>query len=322
MNTILVTGAAGFIGSHVVHRLLRDKFRVIAIDNFNDAYYPKFKHENIKDILKHKNFQLIQGDITDARLIENILKKNNIQTIAHLAGKAGIRPSLENPTLYYDSNIKGTYTLLDAMKRNGMKHIIFASSSSVYGTSKPPFSEDQILETPHSPYALSKLSAEMALYTYHKLYSIDVTILRFFSVFGPSGRPDMAPYLFTKSIVEGAPIQIFGQGNSARDWTYIDDIVDGIMNSLDKPFTYEIINLGGNNPTSLNLFIRSIEKTLRKKAIKKYVPKNSIEMEKTWANNTKAKKLLAWKPKTSFEEGLTKFIDWYLKHRYASSHRQ
>lgn len=318
MKTIFVTGGAGFIGSHVVHRLLLDKFRVLAIDNFNDAYSPSFKHENIKDILKHKNFKLIRGDITDTKLIDKVLRENTIQTVIHLAGRAGVRPSLENPTLYYKVNIEGTYILLEAMKRNNIKYIIFASSSSVYGNSKPPFTEDQILQTPHSPYALSKLSAEMALYIYHQLYNINVAILRFFSVFGPSGRPDMAPYLFTKSIMEGTPIQIFGKGDSARDWTYIDDIADGIMCSLAKPFPYEIINLGGNNPIPLNLFISTIEKTLGKKAIKKYVPKNSIEMKKTWASTNKAKKLLGWKPKISFEQGVVKFIDWYL----ADSHRQ
>ena len=315
MNTILVTGGAGFIGSHLIRRLLIEKFHVLAVDNFNNAYDPTFKDENIKGSLNNPNFKFIKGDITDRIFLQQVFNKNKINTIVHLAGRAGVRPSLTSPTLYYDTNIKGTYNILELMRIHHIEQIIFASSSSVYGELKPPFRESSLLKSPLSPYAVSKLSAEMGLYTYHKLYNIKPIILRFFSVFGPSGRPDMAPYLFTKSILEGKAITIFGKGNSARDWTYIDDIVEGIVSAIKRKFSFEIINLGGNKPIRLSKLIETIESILDKKAEKKYLPMLLTEVDKTWADIHKAQTLLLWKPKVSFDEGMKRFIDWYLEYR-------
>ncbi|MEX0690106.1 MAG: NAD-dependent epimerase/dehydratase family protein, partial [Candidatus Paceibacterota bacterium] len=267
MKTILITGGAGFIGSNVVEDLLNQKesYKLIVIDNLNDYYSPEHKKENIKPFLNKITFY--EGDITDKDFLIEIFNKENIDKVIHLAARAGVRPSIENPDLYVKTNILGTINLLELSKENNIENFIFASSSSVYGERKEvPFKESDNIGKVESPYAQTKKSAEELIYLYNKLYSLNSVCLRFFTVYGERGRPDMAPYLFTKAIINGETINKFGDGSSKRDYTYIKDITKGIIKCLDKNFGYEIINLGYGSPITLNDFIETLEKTIDKKA--------------------------------------------------------
>lgn len=309
---ILITGGAGFIGSTLADKLLEENNKIVVIDNFNDYYSPKLKEKNIKHNLDNKNYKLYRGDICDKNLLSKIFEENQIDVVVHIAASAGVRPSIENPLSYVKNNIEGTVNIVEVMKENGIKKIVFASSSSIYGNCKEEiFSEDLKVSEPISPYAASKSACEQFLYTYSKLFDIQVVALRFFTVFGPRQRPDLAIRKFIDLIKEDRPIPVYGDGTTIRDYTYVDDIVDGIIGAINYNDTpYEIINLGGGAPVSLNEMISTIEKVLNKKAKIEHLPMQLGDVNKTAADITKAKKLLNYNPKTSFKEGIIKFIEW------------
>ena len=307
---ILVTGNAGFIGSNLTERLLKLGDEVVGIDNFNDYYSPKRKEKNIEEFKNNSNFTQERADILDKEKLKLIFPQTKPEIIIHLAARAGVRPSLLNPELYWQVNVQGTKNLLDLAKKHKIKQFILASSSSVYGDqTKVPFSEADKLAKPISPYAETKLEAEALC----RQDNFPVTVLRFFTVYGPKGRPDMAPYLFTKNILKNQPIIRYGDGSTSRDYTYIDDVVKGIIAAVHKPLAYEIINLGNNQPVKLNDFIKTIEKITQKKAKIIEKPRHPADVPSTFADISKAKKLLNWQPKTNLETGLRRFIKWYLK---------
>jgi len=316
INTILVTGNAGFIGSHLNKALLDKSYRVIGVDNFNDYYNPKFKEENVKELANNENFKQYRVDIVNIEKLEKVFQDSEIDLIVHLAARAGVRPSLENPQLYERVNVQGTKNLLQMTEKFKINRFIFGSSSSVYGIQKKiPFSENDVLQKPVSPYAETKLKGEKLCQKYAEKYGINMTILRFFTVYGPKGRPDMAPYLFTKALMKDKTIIKFGDGSSSRDYTYVDDIVAGIIQAIEKPFKFEIFNLGNNNPVSLNDFIALVEKLTDKKAKIEIKDRHPADVPKTYADISKAKKLLNWQPETDLETGMKKFVEWYINQR-------
>ncbi|MHC4222143.1 MAG: SDR family NAD(P)-dependent oxidoreductase [Planctomycetota bacterium] len=307
---VLITGAAGFIGSHLCERLLGDGFEVAGIDNFDDFYDPAIKRGNIAGCLENEKFSLIEADIRDAAAMETVVK-GGVEIIVHLAAKAGVRPSIEEPVEYADVNINGTMVLLEAAKRHGIGKFIIASSSSVYGNNKKvPFSEADNVDFPISPYAATKKACELICHTYHHLYNIDMTCLRFFTVYGPRQRPDLAIHKFARLIEEGKPIQVYGDGTMMRDFTYIDDIIDGTVAAIDKCGGYNIYNLGESQTINVNDLIVEIEKALGKKAVKEYLPKQPGDVDKTYADVSKAVKELGYKPSTDIPAGLGKFVSW------------
>ncbi|MBU0757588.1 MAG: SDR family NAD(P)-dependent oxidoreductase [Nanoarchaeota archaeon] len=315
MKTILVTGAAGFIGSSTCEKLIKKKYIVVGVDNLNDYYSPKVKLRNVNEIKKDPKFRLYQTDIRDFNGIEKIFAQNKIDKVIHLAARAGVRPSLEQPRLYFDVNVNGTLILLELAKEFKVKNFVFASSSSVYGENKKvPFSEEDLTEDQISPYASSKKSGELICRTYSHLFNMNVSCLRFFTVYGPRGRPDMAPFIFTDLISKGRTIDMYGDGTSKRDYTYIDDITDGIIGALEKDFRFEIFNLGNSDPIPLKNFISIIEKNLGKKAKIKKKPMQQGDVLITYADIAKAKKMLGYNPKTDIEQGMKKFIEWYKKN--------
>lgn len=308
----MVTGCAGFIGSHVVDRLLSTGKKVVGIDNFDSFYNPGIKKRNIEHNMKNENFTLYRADIREKDEMEKIFKDNDIEIIIHLAARAGVRPSIQNPLLYEDVNIKGTINILELCKEYGIENFIFGSSSSVYGTNKNiPFSEPDAVEKAISPYAASKRACEIFCYTYHHLYEIPVTCLRFFTVYGPRQRPEMAVHRFTRLIDKGKEIEMYGDGTSRRDYTYISDIVDGIIATLGKKFGYEIINLGDSRTVELRYLIKLIEENLGKKAKIKQFPNQPGDVPVTYADISKAKRLLSYNPEVSIEEGIKRFVQWY-----------
>lgn len=310
---ILITGGAGFIGSHTVRKFLEEGHEVICIDNFNDYYDPKIKESNIAEFLDNKNFTLEKCDIRDEKIHE-IFKKHTPSHVIHIAARAGVRPSIKDPELYHDVNINGTLNILKACQKTNPENIVYASSSSVYGGSKNiPFTETEWPLKPISPYAATKLGAENLCRYFHEQSNFNITCLRFFTVYGPSGRPDMAPYLFTDWIYQKKPINRFGDGTTQRDYTYIQDIVEGISAAAKTPLGYEIINLGNNKPVQLNDFIATIERLLDQKAQINQMPEQPGDVPITYANIDKAQKLLNYNPQTTIEEGMEKFIKWYLK---------
>ncbi|MEK6794960.1 MAG: GDP-mannose 4,6-dehydratase [Spirochaetota bacterium] len=310
--TILVTGGAGFIGSHTVRALLARGERVVCIDNFNDYYDVRIKEANTASFAGNASFSLHRADICDREFMTALFKQYKFDAVCHLAARAGVRPSIADPFIYQRTNIEGTLTLLDRARQYDVKNFVFASSSSVYGNSqKIPFSETDNVDKPISPYAATKRATEIIAYTYHHLYGLPITALRFFTVYGPSGRPDMAPYLFTDAIANGRTITRFGDGTSKRDYTYVDDIVQGILAAIDTALPYEIMNLGNNSPVALNDFIATIERHLGKKAVIQEKPVQPGDVDITYADISKAQKLLGYRPTTSIDEGLGRFIDWY-----------
>ena len=311
----LITGCAGFIGSNLIDKLLESKDnKLVGIDNLNDFYDKKIKEKNIEDALKNKNFIFIKDDLLNIESLNKIFESYKIDIVIHLAGYGGVRPSIDNPRLYIDNNIIATLNILECMKKYEIKNIIFASSSSVYGNSKESvFTETLKVSEPISPYAMTKMACEELLYTYHKLYNINVLALRFFTVYGRRQRPDLAIHKFTKLIFEEKPIPVFGDGSTKRDYTYIDDIIEGIIsatNYLDNNY-YEIINLGGGEPVSLEEMISVLENTIGKKAIIERKSMQKGDVIKTVSDITKAKKLLNFSPSTKFKDGIKLFIDWY-----------
>lgn len=312
---ILLTGGAGFIGSHTLDALVSEGYSVAVIDDFNDYYSPAFKEENIEPHKNNPRVSIYRGSITDQNFLAKIFSKENFDAVIHLAARAGVRPSIANPKLYQEVNVGGTENLLECCREQGIKKFIFASSSSVYGNqTKVPFSETDSVQ-PISPYAETKKSMELLAQSFHLLYGMQCIGLRFFTVYGERGRPDMAPYLFTEKILRGQEIQKFGDGTTKRDYTYISDILSGILGCLTLSAGYEIINLGNNQPVSLNDFIALLEKITGKKALIKKMPMQPGDVNLTFADITKAKQLLGWQPTTSLEQGLRRFVSWYVANR-------
>ena len=315
-NSICITGGAGFIGSHVTERLLSEGHTITVIDNFNNFYDPAIKRKNIEPFLAHSNFTLCETDIRNATEIESLFANQKFDELIHLAAMAGVRPSIEDPVLYHDINLIGTMNLLEACRKNNIKKLIFASSSSVYGNNKKvPFSEIDPVDNPISPYASTKKSGELMVYTYHHLYNIKSASLRFFTVYGPRQRPEMAIHLFTDRIYNGKEIKMFGDGESMRDYTFVEDIVDGILSCRTAEYNYEVFNLGRSDTIKLSELINKIENKLDKKAKVKRLELQPGDVDKTFADISKAKKILQYNPKVSIDEGLDKFIDWYIKDK-------
>lgn len=309
---ILVTGGAGFIGSHVIKALLDHGEEVISIDDFNDYYDVSLKENRILPFKDHPQFQLYRNDICDFPKLKTLFEEHTIDKICHLAARAGVRASIQAPFLYERVNIMGTMNLLELARDYKVKNFVFASTSSVYGgNTKIPFTETDQVDRPISPYAATKKAGELLCYTYHHLYELSITCLRFFTVYGPCGRPDMALFKFAKAIEENRPIDVYNFGKMKRDFTYIEDIVNGVVSALDKELGYEIINLGNSHAEDLEYFIQCIEKELEEKAIRNYIPIQPGDVPETYADITKAKKLLHFEPKTHIEEGIKKFIEWY-----------
>lgn len=316
MKRILITGCAGFIGSNLTAKLLQENYFVVGMDNLNDYYNPLWKLENMRRFKNNKNFCFIKGDILNADLLNKLFKQHRFDLVVHLAARAGVRPSILNPKLYEEVNIRGTLNVLDLSKEYKIKKFIFASSSSVYGDQyKVPFSENDSVNNPISPYAATKKASELICYTYSHLYNLSTICLRFFTVYGPGGRPDMAPYLFTKAILTGKPIKKFGDGTTSRDYTYINDIVEGISSAIDFKCKYEIFNLGNSHPVILNDFINNLENITGVKAIIENSEIQSGDVITTYADISKARKYLRYNPHTNLYEGLSNFVDWYKKNR-------
>ena len=314
---ILVTGGAGFIGSHLIKKLLEENFTAVCVDNFNNYYNPEIKEENVSRFINNSNFKLYREDIRNFEALDKIFEKERFDKVVHLAAMAGVRNSIRYPALYSEVNIQGTINLLELAGKYKIKNFIFASSSSVYGgNTKIPFSESDQVNHPISPYAATKKAGELICHTYHHLYHLNIICLRFFTVYGPSGRPDMAPYKFTRKILAGEEISMFGDGSSQRNYTYIDDITEGIYSALNKDFGYEIINLGGSQLISLKNFISLIENISGRKAKIKQVGEQSGDMPITSADISKAKRLLDYCPKTDIKKGMNIFIDWFKKKYY------
>ena len=310
---ILVTGGAGFIGSHLVEKLLAAGHQVAILDDFNDFYDPQIKHANIAGVAK--DVTMYHVDLRDGASVRNLFHREKFETVAHLAARAGVRPSIQQPQLYYDTNVSGTLHLLDAASVTGVERFIFASSSSVYGISKTvPFSEDQHLTQTLSPYAATKIAGEFLCSTYSHLYQMRVVALRYFTVYGPRQRPDLAIHQFTRRIYAGQPIEQFGDGTTRRDYTYIDDVIQGTMAALkyDGPL-FDIFNLGESDTIQLKDLIEAIQNALGKKAKVNRMPEQPGDMPLTCADISKARKLLGYNPTTRFSDGLPRFIEWFLR---------
>lgn len=311
---VLVTGAAGFIGAAVTKRLLDRGDTVVGIDNLNDYYDPALKHARLDLFQDSPNFELLRIDLEDEAAIEQAFAEEGIQSVCHLAAQAGVRFSLEEPMRYVQSNIAGTLAIFEACRNHGVKDVVYASSSSVYGNSEEaPFHETQVVNQPVSLYAASKISCEAIAYSYHHLFGLNMTGLRFFTVYGPWGRPDMAAMIFSKRILAGEPINVFNNGQLKRDFTYIDDIVEGVVAAIDRPLPFELINLGGADATMLEDFVGLLEKHLGKKAEKSYLPMQPGDVLMTSADTSKAKEILGWEPQVSLDEGLARFCRWYVE---------
>jgi UDP-glucuronate 4-epimerase len=310
--TIMVTGCAGFIGSHVIDKLLDMGKNVVGIDNF-DPFYDRFmKMKNIEHNLDSQNFIFYRADIREKAQMEKILNNNEIDTLIHLAARAGVRPSIQDPLLYQDVNIRGTVNLLELGREHDIKNFVFGSSSSVYGINeKIPFAEDDPVDKAISPYAATKKACEIFCHTYHHLYGIPITSLRFFTVYGPRQRPEMAIHKFTRLIDQGKIIEMYGDGKSRRDYTYISDIVDGIMAAAEIKPGYEIINLGNSNVVELRYLIQLIEENLGKSAKMKKLPDQPGDVPVTYADISKAQRLLGYEPEVRIEAGIEKFVQWY-----------
>jgi len=308
----LITGGAGFIGSHIVNKLLSSGEEVIIIDNFNSYYNPDIKWKNISNAQKNPDFKLFEGDILDKELLNEIFSSFNIDVLIHMAAQAGVRGSIKNPELYTKVNVLGTLNLLEMCKKYKIKKMIFGSSSSIYGNGSVPCSENNKVDEPISPYAATKKAGELLCYNYHHLYKIPIICLRLFTVYGPRQRPEMAIHKFTRIINNNESIPIYGDGSSSRDYTYITDILDGIKSTINKDFGFEIINLGSSNPIKLLDLVDLIQEKMSKKANLNFLPSQSGDVERTYADISKANKLLGYSPKISIKDGIEKFVKWYL----------
>ena len=314
MKNFLITGGAGFIGSHLVDRLLASNVeRITVVDDFNDFYNPSIKRDNIREHLKDPRYSIHEIDIRDAAALEQVFKGSNFDCVVHLAARAGVRPSLSEPQLYTETNINGTVNLLELARQHNIKQFVFGSSSSVYGiNAKVPFSEDDPIRQPISPYAATKGAGELLCHTYSHLYGLRCVCLRFFTVYGPRQRPDLAIHKFAKLISQHKPIPVFGDGTTRRDYTYIDDIIDGVTAAIDyDKSNYEVINLGESRTVELRELISLLEKELDTHAIIERQPPQPGDVPQTFADVSKARALLNYQPKTQIEEGLRCFVEWF-----------
>lgn len=314
MKKLLITGGAGFIGSHLVDRLLStDVERIEVIDDLNDFYDPSIKYANIREHIKDPRCNISKIDIRDRAALLPIFQRDNFDCVVHLAARAGVRPSLSEPQLYSETNINGTVNLLELARQNNIKQFVFGSSSSVYGiNAKVPFSEDDPIRQPISPYAATKAAGELLCHTYSHLYGLRCVCLRFFTVYGPRQRPDLAIHKFAKLITERKPIPVFGDGTTRRDYTYVDDIIDGVMAAIAYNKTnYEVINLGESRTVELNELISLLEAELDTHAIIDRQPPQPGDVPQTFADISKARALLGYNPKTQIEEGLRRFVEWF-----------
>ena len=314
---VLVTGGAGFIGSHVANFLLKRGDDVVIVDEMNDYYDVSMKEANVNLLLANygsERVKIYRGDICDEDFMLSLFENERPEWICHMAARAGVRPSIQDPFVYIHSNIRGTTQLMELAHRFKVKNFVFASSSSVYGGSTSTyFSEDENVDNPVSPYAASKKACELLAYTYHHLYKLNISALRFFTVYGPRGRPDMAPFKFIDRVSRGLEIQKFGDGTSSRDYTYIDDIVDGVVRAIDRPHKYEVFNLGKGDGTSLNEFIDLVQKYTKREAMVKQLPDQPGDVPYTCADVRKAQRKLGYKAAVSFEEGIRRTVEWYTK---------
>ena len=311
---IFITGGAGFIGSNLAKKLMDRGDKVVMIDNFNDYYDPQLKRDRIKKYLKGYKFKLYEGDIRDIKLLEKIFKNEKPDKVMHLAALAGVRNSLLDPAAYEDVNIKGTLNLLEMSRKYKIKNFVYASSSSVYGNNKKqPFSESDNVDTPISPYAATKKATELLAHVYSHIYGLPTTGLRFFTVYGPWGRPDMALFLFTDAIFKGKPIRVFNYGKMSRNFTYVDDIVSGTIAVIDANLKYGLMNIGGDREETLTRYIEVLENCIGKKAKKKLLPMQPGDVPSTVADIRKLKKL-GWKPTTRIEKGIANFVEWYREY--------
>ena len=310
-KNIFITGGAGFIGSHTAQTLLNRGDRVTILDAFDFGYDSARKEHNAYLLGSQANCRIHRGDIRDRDLVHKLFSENKPDVVVHLAARAGVRPSLEDPLSYSDININGTINLLEAMHENSIDHMVFASSSSIYGSRKQgPFRESDNVDVPASPYAATKKAGELFCANFHYLYGIHTTCLRFFTVYGPRQRPEMAIHLFADRIRRGVPITMFGDGSSLRDYTFIHDIVDGVIKAIDKPMGYQILNLGNGSPIRLDALISAIEKAVGRPAIIDRMPDQPGDVPMTFADISRAKKLLQYAPKTSILDGITAFVEW------------
>lgn len=309
MKKVLVTGVAGFIASTVAKQLLENNVEVIGIDNMNDYYDVQLKEFRIEGLKHLPNFTFHQIDIEDVSALFELFKKHSFDVVFNLAARAGVRASMENPEIYVTTNTTGTLNLMNLMRDYKVKKLVLASTSSLYAGQKMPFSETLAVNTPISPYAASKKAAEVMAYSYHYLYGLDVSVVRYFTVYGPAGRPDMSIFRFIRWIKESKQLELFGDGSQSRDFTYVDDIARGTILAA-KELGYEIINLGGGqNPISIQTIIGTLEKHIGKKAVIKNLEFHKADIKETWADISKAEKLLGWKPQISIEEGLKRTVD-------------
>jgi len=336
---VLVTGAAGFIGFHTVNEFLAEGYDVVGLDNINDYYSPQLKYDRLKESgvsqdaikwyvltqsTKHPNYRFVRMNIEDKQQLFNLFQNEKFDYVVNLAAQAGVRYSIENPDVYIQSNVVGFHYILEACRAFPVKHLVHASSSSVYGANaKIPFSEDDQVDTPVSLYAATKKSNELMAHTYSHLYKIPVTCLRFFTVYGPWGRPDMAPMLFAKAILNDEPIKVFNNGDMERDFTYVDDIVNGIVKTASTGFNstpeYRVLNIGNGSPVNLMAFISEMETALGKPAIKDFLPMQAGDVPKTWADINKLNKVVNYNPNTPIKNGIEKFAEWFINYKLLKS---
>ena len=311
---ILLTGCAGFIGSNVAALLSEQDHEVVGIDNLNDAYDTRLKHWRLSQLDGLGGFSFTRLDLSDAGGLSGLFRDREFDAVINLAARAGVRQSIENPTVYYETNVLGTLNLLELCKDHGVSKFVLASTSSVYGDAERPYREDARTDRPLSPYAASKKAAEGLCYTYHHVYGIDSTVFRFFTVYGPSGRPDMSIFRFIRWIAEEEPITLFGDGSQERDFTYVEDVARGVAAGL-KPVGYEIINIGSDRPVTISSVIASIEDRFDKNAVIDHQPFQSTDVRATWADISKADRILDWRPQVTLEQGLANAADWYIDNR-------
>jgi len=313
-KTVLVTGCAGFIGWKVSQLLLEMNKHVIGVDNMNDYYDPALKVWRLNSLIKYPGFNYYRVDIGNYKKLKKVFEDNKVDAVINLAARAGVRASVEDPWVYLDTNTKGTLNLLECSKDHKVKKFVLASTSSLYASLDMPFKETSRTDTPLAPYSATKKGAEVLCHAYHYLYGLDISILRYFTVYGPAGRPDMSIFKFLRSMDTGRPIPLYGDGSQTRDFTYIDDIADGTIRSL-RPTGFEIFNLGGDHPVKLNYVIGLLEKFLGKKAKIKRYKLHPADVTATWANIDKAKKVLGWKPTMPLEKGIEKTVNWFIENR-------
>lgn len=317
---VLVTGGAGFIGSHVVERLLADGRRVIALDNLDPFYDPAVKRSNLRAALRHPAFRFVEGDIRDRAALDRLLAEEPVECVVHLAARAGVRTSIEDPGGYADVNVTGTAILFEACRRHGVRRLLFGSSSSVYGNNaKVPFAEADPVDRPVSPYAATKRAGELLAYCYHHLFGFQVACLRLFTVYGPRQRPEMAIHRFARLLAAGSQVELYGDGSSARDYTYVSDVVEGIVRALDRCRGYHVWNLGGSRTTPLAELVERIAAGLGVEPRVRRLPPQPGDVERTWADIGRARQELGWEPRVGLEEGLACFLAWFRQQRREAS---